>query len=94
MSAFSVSQAEDQAVVTTTISLWRNLGIVVGVAVSSLVLQNVLKLRLEETVEGPDKDEIVRLVRGSVRSIKDLSQPYLDQGNFHACVWYFVASMS
>lgn len=80
MSAFGVSRAEEQAVVTTTVVLWRNLGIVVGVAVSSLVFQNMLVVKLGEMVSGGDKEEIVRIARSSVRAIRGLPDGYRDQG--------------
>lgn len=83
MSAFSVSGPDEQAVVTTTVVLWRNLGIVVGVAVSSLVFQNMLRVKLEEMVHGKDAEEVIRLVRNNVGAIKALPIYYRDKGMAH-----------
>jgi hypothetical protein len=80
MSAFAISSQEDQGVITSTLSLWRNLGIVVGVSVSSLVFQNLLNIRLEEYVKGQEAERIVEIARSSVRGIITLPQPYQDQG--------------
>lgn len=80
MAAFATSPQEEQGVVTTTLSLWRNLGIVVGVSISSLVFQNVLNLRLEEYVRGAEAVRIIEIARSSVRAVADLPQPYQDQG--------------
>jgi hypothetical protein len=55
VSVLAVSTHEDQAVMTSTLGLWRNLGTVMGVAVSSLIVQNALKAYLEEYITGPDK---------------------------------------
>jgi predicted MFS family arabinose efflux permease len=62
MAVFAVSPPDDQAVVTTTMMLWRNLGIVVGVALSSLVLQNDLLGNLKEYVNGPEAEKLLRLL--------------------------------
>jgi MFS family permease len=80
MSALAVSDQADQAVVTTTIGLWRNLGTVLGVAISSLVFQNCLIANLRKNVSGPDREAIIRSVRSSVRTIKALEQPFQGQG--------------
>ena len=85
MSAFAVSSQDDQGVVTTTLSLWRNLGIVLGVAISSLVFQNTLLLRLRQNVKGPDAENVIGLVRSSVKAIHTLSDPYQDQGTSAMC---------
>ncbi|KAH7043223.1 major facilitator superfamily domain-containing protein [Macrophomina phaseolina] len=57
------STQEDQAVMTSTLSLFRSLGAVFGVAISSLIAQNALTTGLENYVTGPEKQE-VRLGRG------------------------------
>lgn len=80
MSALAVSQQSDQAVVTTTINLWRNLGVVLGVALSGLVFQNGLNYQLGKQVQDPSAREVIELVRKSVESIKDLEMPYKEQG--------------
>lgn len=80
MSALAVSDQADQAVVTTTIGLWRNLGVVLGVAISSLVFQNCLVANLKKNVTGPDRDEVISTVRLSVKAIRCLEQPVQGQG--------------
>ncbi|KAF2754595.1 MFS general substrate transporter [Pseudovirgaria hyperparasitica] len=72
IAVLSVSAKEDQAVMSSTLTLWRSLGIVMGVALSSLILQSALSAYLEKLVTGPHKAEIIRQVRSSVRSISDL----------------------
>lgn len=80
MSALAVSDQADQAVVTTTIGLWRNLGVVLGVAISSLVFQNCLVVNLRGTVTGSDREKIISAVRSSVKAIRFLEQPMQGQG--------------
>ncbi|KAL6243183.1 hypothetical protein RBB50_009734 [Rhinocladiella similis] len=79
MSALAVSEQAQQAVVTTTIGLWRNFGIVLGVAVSSLVFQNSLTGNLRRMVKDGGNDDLVERLRSSVESIKLLPQPLRDQ---------------
>ncbi len=54
----ATSTQEDQAVMSSTLSLWRNLGIVMGVSISSLVLQNALTAYLQALVTGDNKNEV------------------------------------
>ena len=63
MAVLTVSDQSEQAVVTSTLILWRSLGGVLGVATSSLVLQNALIFFLEETVRGPEKEDVRPLPR-------------------------------
>jgi hypothetical protein len=58
MSVLAVSEQAEQAVVTSTLILWRSMGMVLGVALSSLVLQNALYYYLEQNVIGPDKSKV------------------------------------
>lgn len=60
ISLLAVSDQVEQAVVTSTLILWRSIGVVLGVASSSLVLQNALKGYLEEMVVGPNKEDVSR----------------------------------
>lgn len=58
MAILAVSEQAEQAVVTSTLILWRSLGMVLGIAASSLVLQNALVDYLEAFVTGPDKERV------------------------------------
>lgn len=58
MSLLAVSVKADQAVVTAAIGVFRNLGAVMGVAFSSLILQNALLRYLNIYVTGSAKDEV------------------------------------
>jgi MFS family permease len=80
MVLLAVSSRDDQAVATTTLGLWRNLGSVLGVSISSWVLQNSLPIYLEQTITGPNRDEIILLVLESVQSIKKLDSEHRAQG--------------
>lgn len=79
LAVLATSSQEDQAVMTSTLILWRSLGIVMGVSLSSLILQNSLKLYLETLVTGRHKNEIIQRVRKSVRSIVDLDPHHQSQ---------------
>ncbi|TKW52843.1 Vacuolar membrane amino acid uptake transporter fnx2, partial [Colletotrichum tanaceti] len=79
MAILVASEQREQAVVTSTLILWRSLGMVLGVASSSLVVQNALVGYLDEYVQGPDKDEVIRKVRESVESIVKLPDLYREQ---------------
>ncbi len=79
MAILAVADQRSQAVVTSTLILWRNLGSVLGVACSSLVVQNALWRYLELYITGPDKEAVIDLVRRSVESIRDLDPVYRDQ---------------
>lgn len=74
VSTLSLSSSEDQAIVVTTLSLVRNLGSILGVAVSSWILQNLLLMFLDMKVTGSakDKSSIIHQVRGSVKAISTL----------------------
>lgn len=76
LAVLATSTQEDQAVVTSTLSLFRSLGAVFGVAISSLIVQNALSIDLERYVTGPEKQEIILRVRKSVRAIFDLTQEH------------------
>lgn len=68
----SLSEQAEQAVVTSTMTLWRSLGMVLGVSSSSLVVQNALVVYLNQYVTGPDKAKIVLKVRKSIQDIAGL----------------------
>ncbi|KAF2829176.1 MFS general substrate transporter [Ophiobolus disseminans] len=79
LAVLATSSQEDQAVMTSTLILWRSLGIVMGVSVSSLILQNALTAYLEQLVTGHKRNEIIERVRKSVRSIIDLDAKHQSQ---------------
>lgn len=54
----ATSTQDDQAVMTSTLTLWRQLGTVMGVALSSLVLQNALGVYLDRMVTGKGKEDV------------------------------------
>lgn len=62
MAVLAVSEQAEQAVVTSTLILWRSLGMVLGVAVSSLVMQNALVYYLDLMVIGPEKGLVSRII--------------------------------
>ncbi|OXV08216.1 hypothetical protein Egran_04019 [Elaphomyces granulatus] len=80
VAALAVSEQEKQAVVTTTLMLWRNLGSVMGIAISSWILQNTLIFKLGQIVTDPDKERTIELVRKSIRSIAGLDPLHRPQG--------------
>ncbi|KAF2188204.1 MFS general substrate transporter [Zopfia rhizophila CBS 207.26] len=79
LAVLATSTQEDQAAMTSTLTLWRSLGTVMGVACSSLILQNALTAYLNKLVTGTDKDEIILRVRKSVRAILDLDTQHQTQ---------------
>ncbi|PGH19559.1 hypothetical protein AJ80_03895 [Polytolypa hystricis UAMH7299] len=79
MSVLATSDQADQAVVTTTLGLFRNLGSVMGVAISSWVLQNSLIYYLDNIITGPDSAGIILRVRKSISEISRLDPLHKDQ---------------
>ncbi|KAF2739006.1 MFS general substrate transporter [Polyplosphaeria fusca] len=79
LAALATSTQEDQAVITSTLTLWRSLGVVMGVSFSSLILQNALTAYLNRFVTGKHKGEIILRVRQSVRAIHDLDPTHRSQ---------------
>ncbi|KAE8146807.1 MFS general substrate transporter [Aspergillus avenaceus] len=79
VSVLATSDQDEQAVATTTLGLWRNLGSVMGVATSSWIFQNTLYYKLEEMVTGPEKDSVIFLVRKSVQAIAKLDPMHQEQ---------------
>ncbi|KAL2810722.1 major facilitator superfamily domain-containing protein [Aspergillus granulosus] len=79
VATLATSETDEQAVATTTLGLFRNLGSVMGVAISSWIFQNSLVYQLEEKVTGADKDAIIELVRKSVQAIADLDPLHRSQ---------------
>lgn len=79
LSILTVSSQSEQAVVTSTLILWRSLGTVFGVSLSSLVLQNMLRIFLNQNVIGPERNTVIDAVRKSVTAIYDLKPLYQEQ---------------
>lgn len=77
----SVSTQEEQAVTTSSLSLFRSLGQVMGVAISSLILQNTLSAYLWDTVSGEEaeKSKIILRVRKSVHAISELGPKHQEE---------------
>lgn len=76
----AVSHPDDMAVATSTLILFRSLGTVMGVAVSSLVAQNGLAYFLEIYVVSPRKLQIIKEVRMSVNTVRSLEGVVREQG--------------
>ncbi|KAK5998431.1 Multidrug resistance protein fnx1 [Cladobotryum mycophilum] len=79
MAILASSGQAEQAVVTTTLILWRSIGMVLGVAASSLVIQNSLLHYMNLFIVGDRKDEVMQLVRQSVEIVAKLDEPYREQ---------------
>lgn len=79
MAILTVVDQRAQAVVTSTLILWRSLGFVLGIAGSSLIVQNALWRYLEMYVSGPEKEEVIARVRQSVEAIRELEPVYQEQ---------------
>ncbi|KAI5847563.1 major facilitator superfamily domain-containing protein [Tricharina praecox] len=75
----AMSTQTDQAVVTSTLIMLRSLGGVMGVAMSSLIVQNFLLVFLNENVTGVDREEVIERARTSVQSIFHLKGEQLRQ---------------
>lgn len=84
VSILATSEQDDQAVATTTLGLARNLGSVMGVAISSWIFQNTLVYQLDRKVTGAEKGHIIGLVRKSIRAIADLDTFHREQGLFRS----------
>lgn len=78
LAVLAASEHREQAVVTSTLVLWRALGSVLGVAFSSLVLQNALLRYLLKYVTPPAgegdawKWALVERVRESVEAVAQM----------------------
>lgn len=81
MAILAASEQAEQAVVTSTLILWRSVGMVLGIAASSLVVQNCLWQFLDRYVTdeaaraagfGGGREAVVEKVRESVESVARL----------------------
>ncbi|KAJ4417352.1 hypothetical protein N0V82_006216 [Gnomoniopsis sp. IMI 355080] len=82
MAILAASEQREQAVVTSTLILWRSMGMVLGIAGSSLVVQNTLWGFLEKNVTDEaariggfagGREEVVEKVRESVEAVAKLT---------------------
>lgn len=80
VSTLAVSPQAEQAVTTTTLSLFRNLGSVLGVSVSSWTLQNALIYYLTQAVTGHERQDVIKRVRESITEIRLLDPIHQGQG--------------
>ncbi|TQV98827.1 hypothetical protein V2A60_007476 [Cordyceps javanica] len=89
MAVLAASPQAEQAVVTSTLLLWRSLGGVLGVAASSLVVQAALRRYLRRLVRGPRRDHVIAAVRRSVEVVARLDEPYREQviRSYEATLW-------
>ncbi|KAG0135333.1 major facilitator superfamily domain-containing protein [Tuber indicum] len=69
----AVAGHEEQAVATAVSYLFRALGQVTGVSVSSMLVQGSLRGELTRVLDGADADEIVHKVRSSLSAINTLA---------------------
>lgn len=83
VSILATSEQDDQAVATTTLGLARNLGSVMGVAISSWIFQNTLLYQLDRKVTGEEKAHIISAVRKSIRVIGELDPFHQQQGTLY-----------
>jgi hypothetical protein len=75
MALLALWDQRKQAVVTSTLILWRSLGMVLGVAGSSLVVQNALVWYLGVFVDLGSEEEnrrVIGLVRSKVEAVREL----------------------
>ncbi|CAN8106308.1 unnamed protein product [Discula destructiva] len=88
MAVLAVSEQKEQAVVTSTLILWRSIGMVLGIAGSSLVVQNSLWGFLEMYVTDEaaraggfagGQEEVVAKVRESVEAVATLTGAVQEQ---------------
>ncbi|KJZ75434.1 hypothetical protein HIM_05130 [Hirsutella minnesotensis 3608] len=79
VAVLATSEHDEQAVVMSALAICRSLGTVLGVALSSVEVQNGLVYYLNVNVHGPLKDDVTALARASVQAIAKLDQPYRDQ---------------
>ncbi|KAF1731144.1 Multidrug resistance protein fnx1 [Beauveria bassiana] len=79
VAVLAASTRDEQAVVMGALAIWRSLGFVLGVALSSVVVQNALMYYLGIFVRGPRRDDVITLARTAVHRIAELEQPYREQ---------------
>ncbi|KAF7523040.1 hypothetical protein G7054_g11921 [Neopestalotiopsis clavispora] len=88
LAVLAASEQREQAVVSSTLMLWRALGAVLGVACSSLVMQNALVVYLQRYITVVDdggehgaawKDAVIARVRESVEEVSRLEGEVLEQ---------------
>lgn len=98
MAVLAASEPREQAVVTSALILWRSVGMVLGIAASSLVVQNALWAQLDARVTDAaaraggfsgGRAEVVERVRASVEAVAALPPGALREqvvGSYEAAV--------
>lgn len=79
IATLAINAEGEQAAVVTTAGLFRSLGAIHGVAISSWILQNALPIYLKKNVTGKtqeEKQKVIKLVRKSVKAIRRLSSEH------------------
>lgn len=79
VAVLATSTSDEHAIVMSTLAIWRSLGNVLGVALSSVIVQDALLYYLDMFVRGPRRDDVIAQARRSVQMIAELDQPYQDQ---------------
>ncbi|KAI0159244.1 multidrug resistance protein fnx1 [Pestalotiopsis sp. NC0098] len=79
LAVLATSEQREQAVVSSTLVLWRSLGAILGVACSSLIMQNALLSFLRRYVTSPDAAAVIERVRESVEEVARLEGDVLEQ---------------
>ncbi|RDX40654.1 MFS general substrate transporter [Lentinus brumalis] len=88
---------EDQAIATAVSYLFRSLGSVVGLSVSTTITQNVLRQSLRKRLTGGNIDEIIKRVRESLEYLEQLQPEVREkvvrayQDGLQASFWFTVA---
>jgi len=89
-------EQKDQAIATSTVYLFRAIGSVWGIAITSAIVQNVLNARLTQALDGvPNARGIIDAVRHSVEAIGQIPEAYrgvVTHCYAQALQWSFTAS--
>ncbi|WVQ78349.1 hypothetical protein IAT38_000434 [Cryptococcus sp. DSM 104549] len=72
MTHVQIAGKGETAVATSMTYLFRSVGQVLGVAISSAIVQSVVQADLQRTITGPEAAEIIYLIRHSTSSIHTL----------------------
>ncbi|ANB12563.1 Vba1p [Sugiyamaella lignohabitans] len=87
---------EFQAVTTSIQYAFRGIGSTLGVSIASSIFQNTLASQLRTSVTGPDAEQVIQRVLGSVEEIRKIPieyQPAVIASYNSACIAVFVTSL-